>query len=84
MDGAVTHNFRYFLQELEDDGLTLVLCNPNQRVMLRIQRANLMVKIRPENVQLTMAEALARARMIVASSGASPTDSDLSMAEKSA
>lgn len=64
-DGAVAHNFKFYLNELEDDGITLVLANPSKRVLLALQRASLMTRIRPENLQLTMAEAMTRASEIV-------------------
>lgn len=64
-DGAATFTFDFFMDELADDGVTLVLANPGKPVLLALQRANLVYKLRPENLQLTLGEAMGRARALV-------------------
>lgn len=64
-DGSACESLKYYLQQLEDDGLTLVIANPGKSMLLSLQRSGLIVKLRPENLQLTLPEALARAQEIV-------------------
>lgn len=67
------------MNELRDEGITLIFANPSKDVVLTLQRSALIVTVRPENLQLSMDDALARARVVMATA-----DSPLSMAEKSA
>lgn len=78
-DGATCYNLSYYIDELADDGISIVMANPAKCVVLALQRSALILKMRPDNIQLTMDEALGRARELVRMNG-----SDLSNAEKSA
>lgn len=64
-DGSAAYTFDHYVDELADEQVTLIFANPNKRLILAFQRSNMIMKIRPENVQLTMAEAMSRARVVV-------------------
>lgn len=57
---------------MQDDSITLILANPNKRVLTVLQRANLVFVIRPENIQLTMAEAMTRAKEVAIAAEKAP------------
>ena len=69
-DGSAAFLFRDFVGELAVEGVTLILANPNKTVLLALQRSRIIIQMGPENVQLTMKEAVARARQVVAAHAA--------------
>lgn len=66
IDGAFCYTFKFYLEELRRDGISLVLANPSKKVILKLQRSALIVQVRPENLQQNMDDALARAHEIIA------------------
>ena len=66
MDGSVAYTMDFFVDELAADGVALVLAAPSRSVLLTLQRSRLNLKVRPENVQLTVAEGVDRARGLAA------------------
>lgn len=84
IDGAFMDSLQYFLNELEDDQVTLIFANPNRKMVLAFQRSGLIVKIRPENLQLTVDEAMARARQVVDERRRTSSEDSLNAVEKTA
>ena len=82
IDAAFCDNLKYFLNELEDDEVVLIFANPNKQYLLAFQRSGLIVQIRPENLQLTIEEALARGKEVCRAKNESEGSGSLSQAEK--
>ena len=81
-DAAFCENMYHYMNELEDDNITLVLANPTKSVLLTLQRSGMIAKIKPENIQLTVDDALNRAEQIMDVSR--KNSEDVSLAEERA
>jgi sulfate transporter 4 len=81
-DGAVASAIFDILLDLGDEHATLVLANPSQKIILTLQRANLIVEIGGENIQASMEDAVARAREIVATAEAKIEEGNASFSDK--
>ncbi|PSC69015.1 sulfate transporter [Micractinium conductrix] len=64
IDATGIHFLDDFVDELQEDGVKLVLGNPSQQVLLSLKRANLDHKIGASNIFVHMADAVARAQAV--------------------
>ena len=65
VDAAFTETMYHYLNELEDEHISLILVSPTRSVLLTLQRSGLLAKIQPENIQMTMDDALKRAAQVM-------------------